>query len=178
MDEVIFPDNNERVTLQKGLEIQVIIGNPPYSVGQESENDNNTNLTYPTLDSSIRDTYAAASAAGLKRNLYDSYVRSYRWASDRVKDQGVIAFVSNGSFIDKGFADGFRKTLGERVLRAYTSSTFGETSARTSGADVTQRGAARSSGKAAGAHRDHAASQESHSTWARARCAIMTSAIV
>ena len=139
MDEVIFPDNNERVALQKGLEIQVIIGNPPYSVGRESANDNNTNLTYPTLDTSIRDTYAAASTAGLKRNLYDSYVRAYRWASDRIKNQGVIAFVSNGSFIDKGFADGFRKTLGNEFSALYVFNlrgnqrTSGETSRKEGG---------------------------------------------
>jgi predicted helicase len=111
MDEVIFPDNNERVAHQKALDIRVILGNPPYSVGQSSENDNNKNLTYPHLDARVRETYAAHSSAVLKQSLYDSYIRAFRWASDRLQDHGVIAFVSNGSFIDATFADGFRKTL-------------------------------------------------------------------
>jgi predicted helicase len=111
MDKVIFPDNNQRVVQQRALDIRVILGNPPYSVGQGSQNDNNQNRAYPTLDRAIEKSYAAASSAGLKRNLYDSYIRAFRWASDRIKSQGVVAFVSNGSFIDGAFADGFRKTL-------------------------------------------------------------------
>ena len=139
MDEIIFPDNNERVAHQKSLDIRVIIGNPPYSVGQESENDNNKNLSYPTLDASIRTTYAAMSEAGLKRNLYDSYIRAFRWASNRIKDQGVVTFVSNGSFIDNGFADGFRKTLASEFSAIYVFNlrgnqrTSGETSRREGG---------------------------------------------
>ena len=68
MDSLMFPDNNERVADQKAVDIRVIIGNPPYSVGQGSENDNNENLNYPTLDKAIRKTYAASSKAGLLRN--------------------------------------------------------------------------------------------------------------
>jgi predicted helicase len=131
MDEIIFPDNNERVANQKALDIQVIIGNPPYSVGQESERDNNKNLVYPTLDASIRATYAAASEAGLKRNLYDSYIRAYRWASNRIRNQGIIAFISNGSFIDNSFADGFRKTLASEFSAIYVFNLRGNQ--RTSG---------------------------------------------
>src|SRR5580704_13465181 len=100
MDAVIFPDNNERAAHQKALDISVIIGNPPYSAGQGSENDNNKNLVYPALDHSIAETYAAQSSATNKNSLYDSYIRAFRWASDRIKGQGIIAFVSNGSFID------------------------------------------------------------------------------
>jgi predicted helicase len=82
MDEIIFPTNNARVAHQKTLDIRVIVGNPPYSVGQTSANDASANLRYPTLDSKIEQTYAARSDAGLKRNLYDSYIRAIRWASD------------------------------------------------------------------------------------------------
>ncbi|MGA8363641.1 MAG: DEAD/DEAH box helicase [Solirubrobacteraceae bacterium] len=139
MDEIIFPDNNERVAQQKALDIRVILGNPPYSVGQGSQNDNNQNLAYPTLDQAIEKTYASASSAGLKRNLYDSYIRAFRWASDRIKNQGVIAFVSNGSFIDGAFADGFRKTLVSEFSAIYifnlrgNQRTSGETSRREGG---------------------------------------------
>jgi predicted helicase len=138
MDEIIFPDNNERVVQQKALDIRVILGNPPYSVGQSSENDNNKNLAYPTLDRRIETTYAAASSAGLKRNLYDSYIRAFRWASDRIKNEGVVAFVSNGSFIDGAFADGFRKTVVEEFSAIYVFNLRGNQ--RTSGEISRQEG--------------------------------------
>jgi predicted helicase len=104
--------NSERARRQQALPITVIVGNPPYSVGQGSENDNNKNLGYPKLDEKIRNTYAAKSSAGLKRNLYDSYIRAFRWASDRIGSRGVISFVTNGAFIDSGSADGFRALPG------------------------------------------------------------------
>jgi predicted helicase len=119
MDELVLPDNNERVAHQKALDIRVIMGNPPYSVGQGSQNENNQNLAYPTLDKEIEQTYAARSSAGLKRNLYDSYIRAFRWASDRIKAEGIVAFVSNGSFIDGAFADGFRKALVDEFSTIY-----------------------------------------------------------
>jgi predicted helicase len=131
MDELIFPDNNERVAKQKALDIRVILGNPPYSVGQGSQNDNNQNLAYPTLDRAIETTYAATSLAGLKRNLYDSYIRAFRWATDRIKNQGLVAFVSNGSFIDSASADGFRKTLMNEFSAIYVFNLRGNQ--RTSG---------------------------------------------
>lgn len=112
-DEVVFPTNNDRVVRQRQLDIRVIIGNPPYSVGQTSANDNNANLAYPSLDASIRDTYAARSAAILKNSLYDSYIRAIRWASDRIKDKGVIGYVTNGGFLDANTADGLRLTLAD-----------------------------------------------------------------
>lgn len=105
--------NSERARRQQDLPITVIVGNPPYSVGQGSENDNNKNLPYPMLDDRIRITYAARSSAGLKRNLYDSYIRAFRWASDRIGERGAICFVTNGAFIDSGSADGFRKALAD-----------------------------------------------------------------
>jgi predicted helicase len=103
-------ENNERVKKQKSQKIQVVISNPPYSVGQTDANDNNQNLAYPKLDSKIRDTYANESTATLKNSLYDSYIRAIRWASDRIEN-GVICFVTNGSFIDGNAADGLRKCL-------------------------------------------------------------------
>lgn len=139
MDAVIFPDNNERAAHQKALDISVIIGNPPYSAGQGSENDNNKNLVYPALDHSIAETYAAQSSATNKNSLYDSYIRAFRWASDRIKGQGIIAFVSNGSFIDGASANGFRKTLAAEFSSVYVFNlrgnqrTSGETSQREGG---------------------------------------------
>lgn len=115
----VFPENNERVEAQKALDIRVVIGNPPYSKGQESGNDNNQNLKYPTLDARIAATYAARSAAQNKNNLYDSYIRAVRWASDRIGDRGVVAFVSNGGFIDSTTADGLRKTFAEEFSTVY-----------------------------------------------------------
>ncbi|MCU6479798.1 DEAD/DEAH box helicase [Arthrobacter sp. A2-55] len=114
LDEHVFTSNNDRLVAQNRLDIRVILGNPPYSVGQSSGNDNNANLKYPTLDESIRSTYAERSTATLKNSLYDSYIRAIRWASDRIltsPDGGVVAYVSNGGYIDGNTADGFRKTL-------------------------------------------------------------------
>ncbi|MHB1582499.1 MAG: DEAD/DEAH box helicase [Acidimicrobiales bacterium] len=105
--------NSERARRQQDLPITVVLGNPPYSVGQGSENDNNKNLAYPKLDERIRTTYAARSSATLKNSLYDSYIRAIRWASDRIGERGVVCFVTNGAFIDSGSADGLRKALAD-----------------------------------------------------------------
>jgi len=112
-DLAVFPENNERLEKLKALDITVIVGNPPYSSGQDSANDNNQNEKYKHLDAAIRDTYAARSTATLKNSLYDSYIRAIKWASLRIKDRGVIAFVTNGGFLDSNTADGLRKTLVE-----------------------------------------------------------------
>ena len=114
IDAVVFPRNNARADRQKGLDIRVIVGNPPYSVGQGSQNDDNANVAYPTLDRQISDTYAARSTATLKNSLYDSYVRALRWASSRVREGkhgGIVAMVTNGGWLDGNTADGIRKTL-------------------------------------------------------------------
>ncbi|MFT3810067.1 MAG: DEAD/DEAH box helicase family protein [Micropepsaceae bacterium] len=111
--------NSNRRTRQKELDIRVIIGNPPYSVGQGSANDNAANLEYPKLDGRIRETYAGRSSATNKNALYDSYIRAIRWASDRLarydtpkaQQRGVIAFVSNAGWVDANTADGLRKCL-------------------------------------------------------------------
>ncbi|GAB3700518.1 DEAD/DEAH box helicase [Nocardiopsis oceani] len=104
-------ENSERAERQQGQDLRVVIGNPPYSSGQTSQNDNNQNQKYPELDGRITDTYAARSSAQNKNSLYDSYIRAIRWASDRINDTGVIAYVSNGGYIDGNTADGLRKSL-------------------------------------------------------------------
>ncbi|MCF6734875.1 type ISP restriction/modification enzyme [Blastococcus sp. KM273129] len=109
----VMPENNERLERQKQLPIQVIVGNPPYSSGQDSANDDNANEKYPTLDAAIRDTYAARSTATNKNSLYDSYIRAIKWATLRIKERGIVAFVTNGGFLDSNTADGMRQTLGE-----------------------------------------------------------------
>ena len=111
--DVMLEKNSARRKRQKNLDIRVIIGNPPYSVGQKSENDNNDNVAYPHLDERIRSTYAARSKAMLSKGLYDSYIRAIRWASDRIGNSGVIGFVSGSGFVEKPAMDGLRKSLGE-----------------------------------------------------------------
>ena len=112
-------DNSDRRNRQKNLDIRVIMGNPPYSEGQKSENDNNDNVTYPQLDENIRNTYAKESNATLFKGLYNSYVRAIRWASDRIGSNGVVGFVTNGGFIDANFADGLRKCLKDEFTSVY-----------------------------------------------------------
>lgn len=107
----VLEGNSERVNRQRKQPITVVVGNPPYSVGQDSQNDSNQNLKYETLDERIAQTYVAQSTATLKTSLYDSYVRAIRWASDRVQEEGVVAFVSNGGYVDGNTADGLRKCL-------------------------------------------------------------------
>ena len=119
LDEEMFPQNNKRAKRQASKDIRVIIGNPPYSAKQDSQNDNNQNLDYPLLDSKISETYARLSTAVNKKNLYDSYIRSIRWASDRVKDRGLVCFITNGSFIDANNMDGLRKCLAAEFSSAY-----------------------------------------------------------
>lgn len=115
----LLVDNSARRTRQKALDIRVIIGNPPYSAGQTSANDNNANVTYPLLDSRIRDTYAERSTATNKNALYDSYIRAIRWASDRIGDSGVIGFVTNAGFMEANTTDGLRKCLSEEFSSIY-----------------------------------------------------------
>lgn len=106
-----FQPNESRAQEQITTDIQVIVGNPPYSVGQGSGNDNNQNIKYEALDQSIAETYVKSSNATLSRNLYDSYIRAFRWASNRITKNGIIGFVTNGSFIDNQAMDGFRKCI-------------------------------------------------------------------
>lgn len=109
----LLPDNSERRSRQKALDIRVIIGNPPYSIGQDSENDNAANIVYSKLDERIRETYAQRSQRKLSRALYDSYVRAFRWASDRIGESGVLAFVSSAGWVETTTADGMRECIAE-----------------------------------------------------------------
>lgn len=130
----LFPENSERLKKQKNAPVRVIIGNPPYSVGQGSANDNAQNLKYPHLDKRVAETYAANTKAVNKNSLYDSYIKAFRWASDRVSqypDGGIIAFISNGSWIDSNAQDGMRKCLHDEFSSIYIFNMRGNT--RTSG---------------------------------------------
>lgn len=131
IDAKIFAKNTERILRQMETPIDVIVGNPPYSAGQKNENDNAKNLSYPTLDEKIRSTYAEASSATLKNKLYDSYIRAFRWASDRIEKKGIVSFVTNGGWLDGQAMDGFRKTLVEEFNSIYVFNLRGN--ARTSG---------------------------------------------
>jgi predicted helicase len=118
-DLEVFPENNARLVALKKLPITVIVGNPPWSVGQESARDDNQNESYPGLDSEIRASYAARSNAALVRNLYDSYIRAIKWASLRIEDRGIVGYVTNGGFLDSNSADGMRKTLADEFSAIY-----------------------------------------------------------
>lgn len=115
----LMVDNSARRMKQKELDIRVIIGNPPYSAGQTSANDNNQNIKYPTLDGRIEATYAKHGSATNKNALYDSYIRAIRWASDRIGDSGVIGFVTNAGFVEANTADGLRKCLKDEFSSIY-----------------------------------------------------------
>lgn len=117
--DVLLRENNTRRSRQQNLDIRVIMGNPPYSAGQESANDNNANVAYSFLDARIQETYAKYSKATNTKNLMDSYIRAIRWASDRIKDCGVIGFVTNASFVDSNSMDGLRKCLAEEFSNLY-----------------------------------------------------------
>ena len=116
----IMPDNSERRKRQKAADIRVIVGNPPYSIGQNSANDNAANQTYPGLDARIEQTYAANSSAMNQRGLYDTYIRAVRWGADRLgKDGGIMAYVSNAGWIDGNAMDGLRQCLAEEFSSLY-----------------------------------------------------------
>ena len=141
-DTTFFPRNNDRIERQLDLDIRVIMGNPPWSRGQGSHEDDNANQAYPTLDGKLASTYIAQSdSKGLKNTLYDSYVRAIRWASDRVQagDGGIIGFVTNSGFLDGKSFDGLRKVLSEEFHEIYiydlrgNQRTAGETSQREGG---------------------------------------------
>jgi predicted helicase len=111
LDTTVFVQNNERLERLKALDIQVIVGNPPYSSGQDSANDDNQNTSYPTLDASIRQAYSSERGRGGNNSLYDSYIRAIRWASLRLDRQGVIAFVTNGGWLDSNVGAQMRESL-------------------------------------------------------------------
>ena len=133
-----FEDNGERVKNLCKQDIRVIIGNPPYSEGQGNANDNNKNETYPHLNQRIADTYAVGSNAQLKNSLYNTYILAFRWASDRISDNGILAFVTNGSYIDSNSMAGFRQSLMGEFDSIYCFNLRGNT--RTSGETARKEG--------------------------------------
>ena len=137
-EQAFLYENNSRVEWQKNLPIRVILGNPPYSTGQHSANDDNQKQSYPSLDQSIRDTYAKHSTAKNKSSLYDSYIRALRLASNRIEDKGIVAFVTNGSFIDGNAADGLRHQLMQEFSHLYILNLRGNQ--RTSGEESRREG--------------------------------------
>lgn len=114
----VSEENVARINRQNSKRISVVIGNPPYNANQANENDNNKNREYPVIDERIKNTYIKASTAQ-KTKLYDMYARFFRWASDRLSDNGVLAFVTNRSFIESRTFDGFRKTVGQEFSEIY-----------------------------------------------------------
>jgi predicted helicase len=136
----ILVDNSARRKRQKSLDIRVIMGNPPYSVGQGDANANNANVPYPSLDARIRDTYGARSEAINKNSLYDSYIRSIRWASDRIGSAGVIGFVTNAGFIEARTADGLRKCLVDEFSSLYVFHLRGLRGQKTAGERAKKEG--------------------------------------
>ena len=128
-----FQDNSKRVKKQMATHVRVIVGNPPYSIGQKSANDNAQNLSYPYLDKRVSETYAVKSSATLNKSLYDSYVKAFRWASDRIpqNEGGIVAFISNGAWIDGTGQDGMRRCLEDEFTSIYVLNLRGNQ--RTSG---------------------------------------------
>jgi len=119
INEIALPQNGERAKRQRDLPITVCIGNPPYSIGQKSQDDNAQNLKYPHLDNRIANTYLQGSNVNTNRSLYDAYIRAFRWASDRIKHDGIISFVTNNAYIDKQSMSGFRKCLLDEFTSVY-----------------------------------------------------------
>jgi len=130
-DLVSHSNNSERQKRQKELDITVIMGNPPYSVGKKSANDSIENMKYPVLDSRIEKTYVNLSSSGLKRNMYDPYTRAIRWASDRISEKGIIGFITNSGFIDSKSADGLRQCLSNEFSSLYVFNLRGDIRAKT-----------------------------------------------
>ncbi|HFR3538866.1 TPA: type ISP restriction/modification enzyme, partial [Streptococcus suis] len=119
LDDSFFGTNDQRLKRQQETPITAIIGNPPYSIGQGSENDNNQNISYPKLDQRLADTYVAKSKSITTKGLYDSYIKAFRWASDRLKENGVIGFVTNGNYLNTNSSDGLRAGLYEEFNHLY-----------------------------------------------------------
>lgn len=114
----VSEENVLRIRRQNGRRISVVIGNPPYNANQANENDNNKNRLYPAIDARIKTTYIAESTAQ-KTKLYDMYARFFRWSSDRLGKDGILAFITNRSFIESRTYDGFRKTVAKEFSEIY-----------------------------------------------------------
>ena len=120
LDLEIFTSNNSRAELQKAQSIKVIIGNPPYSVGQKDASDSNQNMSYEDLDVRIAETYVdLGTSRATKKAMYDSYIRAFRWATDRIQESGIVCYITNGSWLDSNSADGFRRSLQSEFSSIY-----------------------------------------------------------
>lgn len=139
LDDSFFGTNDKRLKRQQEKPITAIIGNPPYSIGQTNANDNNKNISYPKLEKRLEETYVVKSSTTLTKGLYDSYIKAFRWASDRLTNQGVIGFVTNGNYLNTNSADGLRAGLYEEFNHLYIFNlrgdqrTLGEQSRREGG---------------------------------------------
>jgi len=133
----VSDENIGRIKRQNARKISVVIGNPPYNANQQNENENNKNRTYPAIDTRIKATYIKESTAQ-KTKQYDMYVRFLRWASDRIADDGIVAFVSNSSFLHKGSFDGFRAVVENEFNELWVLDLKGD--ARSSGENRKQQG--------------------------------------
>ncbi len=129
--ETPFLENNKRVQRQLDSPITVIIGNPPYSAGQKNANDNAQNQHYQLLEDLIRKFYVGESSATNNNSIYDSYIKAFRYATDRLNEEGVVAFVSNGAWLDNNAFDGFRKSIEQEFAEIYVFNLRGNQ--RTSG---------------------------------------------
>lgn len=119
LDLEMFVDNSERVLTQEELDIQVIVGNPPYSAGQKNANDDNANESYPTLDGRVRNTYSANTNTTNKNSIMDSYIRAFRWASDRIGAAGIVCYVSNAGWLRSAAGEGVRRCFVEEFNSIY-----------------------------------------------------------
>lgn len=119
LENSLFPMNHESIDKQSKLPLTVILGNPPYSKGQKRGNDDAQNIKYEQLDQRIAQTYVRKSSAGNKNSLYDSYVKAYRWASDRIEDRGIVGFVTGAGWLDGFAAAGMRACFTEEFDHIY-----------------------------------------------------------
>ncbi|EFG32385.2 hypothetical protein HMPREF9017_01287 [Parascardovia denticolens F0305] len=138
LDDRMFIGNSERVTEQQRAPIHVIIGNPPYSAGQKSANDNNANEHYPRLENRIRETYSDSVKTVNKNSLMDSYIEAFRWASDRIQNEGVVCFVSNAGWLRSEAGAGVRRCFVEEFSSIYVFDLLGNQ--RTQGEESKRQG--------------------------------------
>ena len=139
MTEYMGYENVRRIAEQQKSRINVIVGNPPYSAGQNDFNEENPNMSYPHIDARIRETYARKTKSANINSLYDSYIRAFRWASDRIAESGIVAFVTNGGFLRSEAASGVRAYMHEEFTDVWcldlrgNARTQGETRKREGG---------------------------------------------
>ena len=139
LDDDYFGTNDERLKRQQEVPITAIIGNPPYSARQDNENDDNKNITYPNLDEQIRNDYARYTNVRNKNTLYDSLFRAFKWSTNRLKGKGIVAYITNSSFIDSQTTSGIRKDLFEEFNYIYVLNLRGAVRGK-SGVDAAKEG--------------------------------------